>query len=160
MIVVSDASAILNLAVIGQLDLVINLYGTVIVPQVVREEIQENLSADLDHELKRAIWLETRQVVDNARAISLELELDIGEAEAIALAIELKADLVLIDERKGRNVARRFGLKFVGLLGILLEAKGRGLIEELKPLMDALIGKAGFWISPKLYDQVLKLAGE
>ena len=49
--------------------------------------------------------------------------MDNGEAEAIALAIELKADLLLLDERLGRKVASRFRLNYVGLLGVLIEAK-------------------------------------
>ena len=65
-----------------------------------------------------------------------------------------------MDERKGRNVALRFGLKFIGLLGVLMEAKNKGLIQEVKPLLDALISKAGFWISPQLYNRVLESAGE
>lgn len=71
-------------------------------------------------------------------------ELDKGEAEAIALALELGADQVLIDERRGRRIAARLNLRYTGILGILVEAKNRGLISEVKPLLDALIDRAGF----------------
>jgi predicted nucleic acid-binding protein len=88
------------------------------------------------------------------------MELDEGESEAIALALQLKADLLLLDEQQGRIMASRFGLKFVGLLGILIEARNKGLISSVKAVLDDLIAKAGFWVSHKLYKSVPHAAGE
>jgi hypothetical protein len=67
-----------------------------------------------------------------------------GEAAAIALAVELKADLVLLDEQDGRRAAQRMGLRPLGVLGILLEAKKRGHIPVVKPLVADLRQTAGF----------------
>ena len=91
---------------------------------------------------------------------SLQVELDDGEAEAIVLAIELKADFLLLDERKGRAIATRLGLRPIGLLGVLVEAKHKRLITDLRSVLDDLIRKAGFWISQELYEHALKIAGE
>jgi predicted nucleic acid-binding protein len=91
---------------------------------------------------------------------ALQAELDEGEAEAIALAIQLKAHLLLLDERRGRAVASRLGLRFIGLLGVLVEAKQKGYISRVKPLLDHLIAKAGFWVSHQLYARVLREVGE
>ncbi|MCS6831850.1 MAG: DUF3368 domain-containing protein, partial [bacterium] len=67
---------------------------------------------------------------------------------------------LLIDERIGRRVAERLGLRFIGVLGVLIEAKERGVIETVKPVLDALISRAGFWIGDDLYARVLQEAKE
>ncbi len=90
----------------------------------------------------------------------LRLELGEGEAEAIALALESQADLVLLDERRGRQRAVRLGLRVTGVLGVLVEAKCQHLLAAVRPVLDALRHDAGFWISDDLYRRVLDLAGE
>ena len=65
-----------------------------------------------------------------------------GEAEAIALAIEVSADVLLVDERKGRKAAREMGLRVLGLLGILAEAKRAGFIDRIEPVLEELIDRA------------------
>ncbi|GCL36173.1 hypothetical protein SR1949_12750 [Sphaerospermopsis reniformis] len=90
----------------------------------------------------------------------LKTEIDPGEAEAIALAMEIKADRIIIDDYKGRVVASRLGLKVTGILGVLLIVKHRGLINNIKPIVDDLINIAGFRISPKLYNHILTTASE
>ncbi len=161
MIVVSDASPIISLAAIGQLDLLRKLYGKVFIPPVVHNEIigTEKTRFGIP-EIETADWLETREIVNQTMVISLQLELDEGEAEAITLAIESKADLLLLDERKGRIIASRLGLRFIGLMGVLVEAKKKGFIPAVKPFLDDLIGKAGFWIRRELYNQILQSVEE
>ena len=161
MIVVSNTSPIVNLAVVGQLDLLRQLYDKVIIPQSVRDEIViAGEGQPGATEVSSLEWIETRQVTDRPLLASLRLELDEGEAEAITLAIEMRANLLLLDERKGRAIAARLGLQFVGLLGVLLEAKHAGLIPAVKPLVDDLVTKAGFWIGQELYEHVLQAVGE
>ena len=82
------------------------------------------------------------------------------EAEAIACALEVKAKLLLIDERRGRLVANRLGLSVTGLMGVLLLARKRGLIDSIRPSLDDLRRVAGFWISDALYRRVIEEAGE
>jgi len=76
------------------------------------------------------------------------------------LALELQADDLLIDERLGRQEALRLGIPIIGILGILLVAKQRSLIPQVQPVMDALINRAGFRISPRLYQRILSLSQE
>lgn len=76
------------------------------------------------------------------------------------LALEIGADLLLIDERRGRAEADRLGIKITGLLGILVEAKRKNLIVAVKPLMDALIATSEFRVSSALYNQILNIVNE
>lgn len=161
MIVVSNTSPITNLAAISQLALLQQLYGTIVIPQAVYDEmagVGRVVASSVEVQTK--LWIQAQQVANKVLVISLQLELDGGEAEAIALAIELKADLLLLDERRGRTVASRFGLKFTGILGVLIEAKHKGEISAVKPVLDSLILTAGFWITEPLYQRVLQTAGD
>jgi predicted nucleic acid-binding protein len=161
MMVVSNTSPIVNLAVVGQLDLLRQLYGKVVIPQSVYHEIAViGAGQPGATEVSTFEWIETRQVTDRPLLAALRLELDEGEAEAIALAVELQAGLLLLDERKGRVVASQLGLRFIGLLGVLVEAKHKGLIRAVKPVMDDLMAKAGFWMGQELHEHVLQVVGE
>ncbi|MEH2174154.1 DUF3368 domain-containing protein [Nostoc sp.] len=66
----------------------------------------------------------------------------------------------LIDERRGRMIAARLNLGYTGMLGILVESKSQRLISAVKPLLDALINQAGFWVAEPLYKRVLQLVDE
>lgn len=161
MIIVIDTSPINNLAAINQLDLLRQLYDTVVIPQAVYRELTEpDFPVAGATEVQSFDWIQTRQVTNRILVEALQNELDTGEDKAIALSLELEADQVLIDERRGRIVAARLNLQYTGILGILVEAKGQGLIPAVKPLLDALINQAGFWIAEPLYNRVLQFAGE
>lgn len=161
MIVISDTSPISGLFLIGQLELLPQLFGTVIIPQTVAEELgQLSLFGHDTNNLLSRDWLSILQVSNFAKLETLRHQLDPGEAEAIALAQELNADFLLIDEVKGRQIAVTEGLHIIGVLGILLQAKQVGLIQNIQLLMDELRLKARFRISPALYHAVLLEAGE
>jgi len=162
-IVISDTSAITNLAAIQYLQLLPQLYNQVTIPEAVYRELAEiDLPVPGTLEVQTAPWLEVRQVVSRAivERLQAEVRLDPGESEAIALALELNADLLLIDERRGRAEANRLGVRITGLLGILVEAKQKKLIIAVKPLMDALIDTSDFRVSSALYNQILDIVDE
>jgi predicted nucleic acid-binding protein len=160
-IVVSDTSPITNLAPIGLLHLLESLYEQVVIPQAVYDEM-----AGLDQVVPGAIevqtlsWIQTQKIAGIQQAKELQQEIDLGESEAIVLALELQAELVLLDDRKARIVASRYQINVTGLLGILLEAKSKGLILAIKPAMDQLTQQANFRISRRLYLDALDAANE
>ncbi len=163
MIVVSDTSAIANLIVVGYGDLLPQLFGTVVVPTVVYQELLENgANHPVTQTVKTVNWLAVRtvQALSEAERLERERRFDPGEANAIVLAIELQATQLLIDERLGRIEAKRQGLRITGVIGILLVAKRQGLIADVRPILDALIDEANFRMSRRLYDETLVLAGE
>jgi hypothetical protein len=160
-IIVSDTSPITNLAAIARLDLLQQLYEKVIIPAAVYRELT-SAGEDIPgcREVQTLDWITVRSVSDSEFVASLQNQLDEGEAEAIALAIELKAEWLLIDEELGRRVAAEYQIQMTGVLGILIEAKHRGLISAVKPLLDALIESADFWVSQRLYNRVLEAVEE
>ena len=161
MIVVSDTSPINNLAAINQLHLLQQLYGTVVIPEAVYQELTDpDFPVAGAKEVQTFTWIQTRAVEDRTMVKALSSELDPGEAEAIVLALEMKAEQVLIDERRGRMIAAGLNLHYTGILGVLVEAKSQGFISTVKPLLDDLINKAGFWVTEPLYKSVLRLVNE
>jgi len=162
-VIISDTSVISNLISIEHIFLLEALYQKVIVPQAVYQELSRYHPIFLDEIMKeKSPFLEVKTVMDKNRVYQLKqkAKLDDGESEAIILALELKTELLLIDERKGRAEAQMLGIKITGLLGVLLEGKTKGLIIAVKPLMDRLIEDSDFWISHVLYDKILVLAQE
>lgn len=154
---------ITNLAAIDHLQLLPQLHNRVSIPKAVFYElahIEPPVPGTL--EVQTASWLEVKEVVNReaVKRFQNEVKLDLGESEAIALALELDADLLLIDERRGRAEANRLGIKITGLLGILVEAKRKNLIDAVKPLIDALIASSEFRVSSALYNQILDTVNE
>ena len=161
MIVVSDASPLIALAAVGQLDLLHDLYGEVLVPEAVQNEVTlVRPAAPGAAAVSLAGWIRVLPVQNLALVAAMSVELDPGEAEAIALAVEEGADLLLIDERRGRIAASRLNQRVVGVLGILVEAKQRNLISLVRPVLDALASQTGFRVSQALRDRILLVAGE
>jgi uncharacterized protein len=91
------------------------LFGRVIIPQKVFEEITIH-GADMPgaDEVRIATWVEVRKCTNTSLIQALQLQVDPGEAEAIALALEIPAELLLIDERIGRQLAKDFQLPIMG----------------------------------------------
>lgn len=161
MIVISDTTPISGLLIVGQLHILKELFGTIVIPPAVFQEIvaleKFGFSTQVVRESEWMLKLEPR---NQSLVRKLIEELDTGEAEAIVLALELQADLIIMDENKGRLVAKTHGLRSTGTMGVLLRAKERGLLEVVKPVLDRLIQEANFWISDHLYHKILVLAGE
>jgi uncharacterized protein len=159
-ITVSDTSPITNLAAIAHLDLLQQLYDKVVIPLAVYHELTTREEIPGSREVQTFDWIIVRSINDSEFVDALQNQLDRGEAEAIALAIQLQAERLLIDEELGRRVAAEYQIQMTGVLGILIEAKHRQLITAVKPLLEALITTADFWVSQRLYKRVLEAVGE
>ena len=148
-LVVVDTSCLIAFDRIGQLALIPALFSEAAVPPAVAGEY----GAVPD-------GLALRRIENPSLARILRKDLDGGEAEVIALALAHEgAALALIDEKKGRRIAREHGLSVVGTLGVLLRAKQQDLVSAVKPLVDTLTA-TGFRMSDALYQNVLRRAGE
>ncbi len=158
MVIVSDTSIITNLIQLDHLSLLEKLYGEIVIPKRVFDELAKIPGQAVI--VQNIPWLSIKSTSEQVTYDQLKEQLDAGESEAIALALELNADLLLIDERRGRSIARQHGILVSGLLGVMIEAKSKGYISRAKPLLDKLILDIGFWISPKLYQDVLKIVDE
>jgi predicted nucleic acid-binding protein len=156
--VVSNASPLINLAAVGQLALLRQLYRRVIVPPAVWNEVVRLGKGRLGSRAVRAAsWVQVKAVRDRALVQMLLAELDPGEAESIVLAREIQADLLLLDESHARRAARRMGLPITGLVGVLIEAAGKGLISDLAATLRELRDRAGFWLTDEVVEEALRL---
>lgn len=160
MIVVSDTSVLNAFYKIQQLALLPALYGRVVIPTKVYEELTADEALANWLQTSHPGWLDVVAVRDTDKAETLLDEMDAGEAEALVLALELGADNLLMDDHEGRQIAQRWGIPVVGTLGILLRAKDEGLVVEVRALMHELMSKANFWVSESLQRTVLRQASE
>ncbi len=162
MIVISDSVALIGLSAIGALDLLNRLYGTVIVPDAVYQEVVvQGAGKPGAQVVAGASWIQVMTVRNKSDVDQLVsvIRLDRGESEAIVLAQEIEADLILLDDDKARRYARQQQLSITGTVGVLLVAKQQGLIPLVRPLLDALIA-AGIYVDSHLYQRARQLAGE
>lgn len=160
MIVVADATPLIALAKIEQITLLRCLFNEICIPQAVYAEVvlaaPERTGAD---EVRQADWIRIVTICDPTKVRYLRVELDAGEAEALVLAEELQANWIVLDESKARRVAEILGLPYIGTVGLLLLAKQRGCISQLRPLLDALRAQR-FRLSDRVYQAVLRQANE
>jgi predicted nucleic acid-binding protein len=158
MVVVSNTSPLRYLIAAGWANLVEPIFHHVLIPGAVEQELTDLSTPATVRQwmAARPAWLEVR----TSRRPDLELStrLDAGEAEAIQLALDLRADFLLIDERRGRNIATERGLAVIGVLGILLESyRQRRIDSPLEAL--AQLRTAGFHVSSRLVREFERLVG-
>lgn len=157
-IVISNTSPIFYLNKIGHLELLERLYGEIIIPRAVLEELEDGRKAGEDvPEVSSYEWIKVRSV-SLPYYIKIIPDLGKGEAEVLALGLE-EGHLIIIDDALARRIASLYSLKFTGTAGIFLKAKKEGLIKEIKPILNTL-KDSGFFLKDKLIADIIKLAGE
>jgi predicted nucleic acid-binding protein len=157
-LIVADTSPLVYLVLIDHIDILPQLFETILVPDAVHTELQNPLTPPPVHDWAAALpsWVEVRQVL-NVPDDAVLRPLGAGERAAIALALTINADLVLIDERKGTQAATSKGLNVTGTLGILQRAAKRGLLN-LADAFDRLKG-TNFRYQQEIMDRLLDQIG-
>ena len=155
--VVVNTTPLISLASVNRLDLFEQLFGGIILAEAVYREIKAKPGygyTEIDQP-----WIEIRPIAGELYRPFLLTQLDAGEAETIILAQEIQADYVVIDENRGYRLAQQAGLPVVRTLSLLLSAKNKGYIGEIKPILDAMVTR-GRWYSAAVCHALLVQAGE
>lgn len=147
--IISDTSCLILLEKIGELDLLHEVFGEILITQEIADEYGLNLPE----------WISVQNSTDKNYQKILEASVDKGEASAIALAVELVDCLLIIDDLKGRNLAETLGIKITGTFGVILGAKLSDKIDSVKPLL-AKIKQTDFHFSEALEKKILAKANE
>ncbi len=157
MLVVANTTPIISLSFVGKLSILKDLFGEVLISEAVYNELKAKKRYGYDE--IEIDFIKVEVITGIIYRDFLLNQLDLGEAETIILAKEKNADLVIIDENIGYKIAKNAGLEVVRTLSVLLKAKEKDIVPQLKPLLDEMIAK-GRWYSKNVYDNFLARAGE
>ena len=159
MIVVSDTTPLISLLKINRLELLERLFGDVMIPTAVFDEltVDKRFRTEAD-QIRQKSFIVVKPVnnQESASVLKRATGLDQGESEAIVLTDELEADLLLMDEAKGRTVSNQMGLKIMGTIGILMVAYEEQVLtaDEVRECVDGL-QRAGRHIGQRHYQMLL-----
>ncbi len=162
MIVIADTTPLISLMKINKLVLLTELFGYILIPEAVYHELTKNPSFKNEaEEIKNCKYIHVVCISSKktARILRTATGLDIGESEAIVLVDEQNGNLLLVDEIKGRNVARQMGIKIMGTIGILLIALEKQLVTytEITESVE-ILKNSGRHIKKELYETLLDTA--
>ncbi len=163
MIVISDTTPIISLLKAGKLEVLEKLYQTIVVPEAVYGELTRNHTYEEEKKVIERCEFFTIEKVHNVESVRILRDvtgLDAGESEALVLYGEKKADLLLIDEHKGRSVAKKMSVKHIGTAGILMLAFNEGVLtaREVRETLEILL-VCDIRLSPKLCNKILTYVG-
>jgi predicted nucleic acid-binding protein len=160
-LIVADAGPLIGLTRIDFLWILHRLYSRILIPPAVHKELQLDAKRPGSRALarsKKSGWLRVTKPPANHECERLAEILDEVEAEAILLA-QVRGARLLIDEKKGRIVARRRGVTVIGIGAVLLAAKRIKAVERVSPILKQL-NEHGYRFSDPLRKESLTLAGE
>lgn len=148
-IIIADTSCLILLSKIGELGLLQLLADQVYITSVIKSEFGIALPD----------WIQIKDPAPTIFQNLLEKEIDAGEISAILLAMETPSSLIIMDDQRGRKVAQRLNLRFSGTLGLFLQAKKKGAIQKISPILEK-IRKTNFHIDEQLLLEMQNAAGE
>ena len=152
MAVISNSSPLIALVQIGRLDLLRQLHPRVLVPPAVAREVEPTISALPN-------WVVVQPLVHPRQPKAVSASIGPGEHEVISLGLDLHAERLILDEQPARRLAASLGLRVIGTVGLLLAAKDRGFLTNIKPELDRLLA-VRFFMDQELYDRAIGQAGE
>jgi predicted nucleic acid-binding protein len=155
-VIVADTGAIISLVHIGQIDVIEKVFDDFYIAKAVWIELNNYDNPDFDNSILTGLKTRVKEISSKNYLLMV---MDFGESESVILFEELHADFLLIDDNKARLVAESLNINCIGTIGLLLKAKQKGLITELKPIFEKLI-KVGRYISRKLLNDILIKIGE
>ena len=153
MIILSDSGPLIALSKINYLHILNEFFNEIIIPQAVwMEVVEKGNGRPGSKDVQDAYWILVNEAKDILGIEALKHEIGVGESETIILAKELKADIVLIDDRIAREIAISMGLNVTGTLAIIYEAINRNIINEDFREIIKVLKKNNVWISDELLD--------
>ncbi len=156
--IISNASPLIALSNIGQLELLNKLFQKIIIPKAVYQEVvDEGDGKPGAVEVKKAVnkWIEVKEVKNLDEVKALRALLDYGETEVIVLAQEIKADLLILDNKEPRIFAKHLGFRLIGTIGVLILANEKGFLKNpLEKIFE--LREKGFYISDRLLKEIIK----
>ncbi len=158
--VVCNSSPLIHLAKVGKLELLKEYFTEILIPEAVyRECVVDGKDREDAKRIESASWIRVVDIKNIDLKKALNTVLDEGESEAIVLALQESADLILLDDYEARELARTYGLKITGTIGLLIKAKYEGDISSIGEMLKKL-RRTGFWLSDDLYTKILRDEGE
>lgn len=158
--VIVNTTPLIALSHVGWLDILKKLYGEVTIPEAVYNE----LSVKAESVCKKAVdssldWIRVDKIKNQMAKTMYKTQLHDGEVEVMILAKEVAADVVIIDDANAKKHAKYLGLPVTGTLGVLIKAKQKGYINELRPMLQRMV-ESGIYLSQSLIELCLKQVGE
>ncbi|ABY93716.1 MULTISPECIES: DUF3368 domain-containing protein [Thermoanaerobacter] len=151
--VVANSTPLIILSNISKIEILKKLYETIYIPSGVFEEV--NFTGNS----KNYDFIKVVNIKNKEAKQFFPVSLHKGEIEVMILAKEINADLCIIDDYLARKHAKNLGLTVTGTLGVLVKAKEKNILKEVKPVMDEMLEKK-FYIDKKLYNEILEICGE
>jgi predicted nucleic acid-binding protein len=148
-VIISDTSCLILLSQIEELNLLKKISREVFITPIIRHEY----GGALPH------WITVKEPDNSYYQMILEMDLDRGEASAIALSMSIHNSLLIVDELKGRKIAKNLNLRYSGTLGLILKAKQSGIIPTIGPILEK-IKKTNFWVADELFEFMMHKANE
>ncbi len=157
--VIINSTPIIALSKAGKLDVLKTMYGHVIIPDAVFNEVTAKDDSVRVQLLGCSDWIEVMNIKNTVEKFAFKARLHDGEVEVMILAKEIEADLVIIDDYAARKTAEYIGLNLTGTIGVLIKAKQNGYIDNVMPIVQ-MMEQNGIYYSKQLKEQIRRITGE